>query len=210
MTGASSFDTEEALIETIKGLFIGNDKTDIGSAYHKIIEGEATIMGTGLVADNIFFTSEQAAPALEFKARHKSMIHEVSVTKFYESRCGTIQVSARADGLKGREIRDTKLKFRAPDFQEYIDSYQWRYYEDMLGLDLFYYDIFEAKGFAEFGYGSVRTLPGVIIEPHEPLQCVRYRNMGEDCRSMLNDFLDYIENRNFWSLLKTVPDLVPA
>lgn len=210
MASVSPRDTEEELIQTIKRVFEGNFMTEIGGAFHKIIEGEAVIMNGGLVADNIYFTTEQAHPALLFKSRHKNMVHEVPVTKIYDSRFGPVLISGKVDGLEGREVQDTKCKFSRPDFQEYIDSYQWRFYEDMLGLDLFYYDFFEIKGFVEFGTGTVRTLPDVTIEAYERLQCVRYRNMGEDCRSMLNDFLDYIANRNFWSLLKTVPDLVTA
>lgn len=210
MASVSPRDTEEELIQTIKGVFEGNDMTEIGGAYHKIIEGEAVIMNGGLVANDIYFTVEQANPALAFKARHKHLIHEVPVTKVYESRIGPVLISGRVDGLEGREIQDTKCKFRPPDLQEYIDSYQWRYYQDMLGLDLLYYDFFEVKGFKELSFGSPRLLPDVTIEVHERLQCVRYRNMREDCLSMLNDFLDYIDNRNFWSLLKTVPDPIAA
>ena len=38
VVGASEYDTEQALLEAIKGVFTGNDKTRTGSCYHKIIE----------------------------------------------------------------------------------------------------------------------------------------------------------------------------
>lgn len=207
MVGASSYDTEAALLETIKGIFLGNDKTDIGGAYHKIMEGEAQVFDDSLLADNIFFTPEQARPALAFRERHKHMIHEIPVTKVYETRIGPVLVSGRIDGQEGKETEDKKCKFREPDFREYTDSYQWRYYLDMLGTDLFYYDLFEVRGFTRFGFqGSVRTLPGVTFHAHERHQCVRYQQLPGDCRSMLNDFLDYIELRQLWPFLKQTQD----
>ncbi len=209
MVGVSARDTEAELIESIKGVFEGNDMTRVGGAYHKIIELEASIVEDGLLADDILFTHEQAAPAIQFRGHHKNMIPEVPVTKVYETRRGPILASGRVDGLEGKQIRDTKCKFRPPDYQEYIDSYQWRFYVDMLGLDTFYYDFFEFKGFDSLQGDRPFLLPGVTIQGHEPLQCVRYRHMAEDCRSMLNDFLEYIDNRNLWPLLKTVPDPTP-
>jgi hypothetical protein len=206
MTSASERDTEEELIQTIKGIFIGNDLTDIGGAYHKIIEGEATVMTTGLVADNIFFTTAQALAALDFKARHKNLVHEVPVKKVYETSFGPILITGRVDGLDGREIQDTKCKFGFIDFQQYLDSYQWRFYEDMLDLDLLYYDVFEVRGFEEFGAGIPRTLPDVTFQLHDRLPCNRYSQLHDDCRSMVEDFLGYIDNRKFWTLLKVATE----
>ena len=210
MVSASPRDTEEELLQTIKGIFLGNDLTMVGGGYHKIIEGEAQIVEGGLVADDIFFTAEQARAGLEFKSRHKHMIHEVSISKDYQTKFGPVRVSGRVDGMEGRVIRDAKCKFRSPDFQGYIDSYQWRYYEDILLLDCFYYDLFEVKGFKALTGALPYQLPGVSFHAHDPLQCVRYPNLGGDCLAMLNDFLEYIDLRNYWPALKTVPDQVAA
>lgn len=206
ITNASPRDTEEELLESIKGTFEGNDMTDIGEAYHEVIEGKAQVVDDGVVANNIFLTASQIAPALEFRNRHKHMIHEIPVTKIYQTRFGDILVSGRIDGQEGLETEDKKCKFRPPNFQEYSDSYQWRYYLDMLGNNTFFYDLFEVQGFKGFGPGTPRTLPGVSFHAHDRLQCVRYLRMTDDCLAMLNDFLDYIELRNLWSHLKKVPD----
>lgn len=214
MTQASSFDTEASLIESIKGVFIGNDKTRVGSAYHKIIEQEAVIVDGGLVAEadgvRIFFTDDQALPAVEFKAQHPTMIHEIPVTKVYETKIGPVLISGRIDGLEGRYVQDTKCKFRAPNFQEYVDSYQWRYYLDMLELSTFLYDLFEIRGFNALEGNQPYTLAGVTFHPNDRLQCNWYTGLRTDCRLMLQEFLDYIELRNLWPYLKKAPEPVTS
>lgn len=204
ITGASAYDTEEALIETIKGIFIGNNKTAIGGAFHKIIEGDYLFNWESklTVADNIAFTSPQAQPALTYRCDHPGMIHEVPTTKWYVTAKGMVMISGRIDGVEGMHVHDAKTKFRSVDLMEYHDSYQWRYYLDMTGLNRFFYDLFEVKGFEQFSGGNPLTLPDVQFIPHEPYQCLRYPGMEEDCLTLLNEFMDYIEMRDFFHLLK--------
>jgi hypothetical protein len=210
ITDASPFDTEASLLESIKGIFLGNDKTRVGSCYHKIIEQEAHIVDGGLVAEadgvQIFFSDQQALPAVEFKRRHYHMIHEVPATKICDTKIGPVLLSARIDGLEGLHVQDTKTKFRPVDLVQYADSYQWRYYLDMLGLDTFYYDVFEVCGFEALSGGQPFTLPGVIFRDPVRLECLRYPHMGDDCRLMLQEFLEYIQDRNLWQFLKVVPE----
>lgn len=106
MNDESSFDTEESLIESLKGLFIGNDKTRFGSAYHKIIEGDFYTSDEDVVivnseANHFVFSMEQSSPAIEFKASHPLMVHEMNVSKVYETVYFPIQVSGRIDGIEG-------------------------------------------------------------------------------------------------------------
>lgn len=202
MNEVSSFDTEESLIESIKGIFMGNDKTMVGGAFHKIIEGDYKNVKGRVVADDVSFTKEQANVALTYKVQHKFMIHEISMRKIYETNYFPIQVSARTDGTEGLNVRDAKTKFRSPDYQEYIDSSQWKFYLDMLETNTFYYDLFEVKNFPESLHHPIVLPKEVEFIPHEPLQCIRYETMLPDIMKILNDFLDYMHNRNFVHLLK--------
>lgn len=208
MTNASSFDTEQDLLESIKGLFYGNDKTKFGSAFGKIIEeGDVlrkTVNGTpGYLVDGIFFNEALAAPAVEYRARHPHMVYEVPVSKIYKVGDMEVYVSGRTDGIEGAQTRDVKCKFRSPDFQEYHDSYQWRFYLDMLGLDVFYYDVFEIIGFNAF-YGELNILQDISIIPYEPFYCKSYQGMSQDCSILLNQFFAYIEQRDLFQFLKTI------
>ena len=204
MNNVSDWDTEEALIETLKGLFFGNDKTKTGSAYHKIIEGDFNLIKeSGIVyADDIAFSIEQALPALNFRAEHMGMVHEITVSKEYEVGDGVIQVSGRIDGLEGIEVRDTKTKYKAIDFQEYLESCQWKFYLDMLQLDTFHYDVFEVKDFQALTGKTPYFLPDVKFMPVESLTCYSYSRLQTDCHILLNQFMQYIDNRNFYHLLK--------
>lgn len=205
MTGASSFDTEEALIESIKGIFLGNDKTKTGGAFHKVIEGDY-VAGphSYVIADGIAFTPAQAEPAFRYKSQHPAMIHEVNVKKIYQVGEYQIYLSGRIDGAEGLHIRDAKTKFRSIDWQEYLDSYQWRYYLDMQNTDVFFYDVFEVRYFNDLRGNPPYTLPGVEFLPAETIKCERYDSMEADCLQLLHEFMGYIDNRNFYHLLKVV------
>lgn len=203
MNEVSPYDTEESLIQTLSGEFKGNDKTKIGSAFHKLIEGDYTKQGAMYLADDILFLKEQAAPALRFRKEHPVMIHEVPLYKVYETSYFPIQVSGRVDGLDGTQIHDHKCKFSYVKWQEYTDSVQWKVYLDIMGTDTFLYNVFEVRGFVQLT-GSAPFDLGQAVEfvPHEPMPCTRYASMEQDVQGLLDDFLGYIHNRNFFHYLK--------
>lgn len=207
MTEASSFDTEEALIETLTGEFKGNDKTKIGGAFHKIIEERRTDITwindePGYLVDEIFFTIPQGDPALIYRDSHPLMVHEISISKPYTTSLGKIVISGRIDSIEGAEVWDAKTKFRSPDLQEYYDSYQWRFYLDIMGLDVFWYQLFEVKGFKALTDAPPYVLPNVRIIPHDPFKCTRYIHLQADCLNLLQEFMNYIDSKNFYHLLK--------
>jgi hypothetical protein len=204
---ASPFDTEANLIESLKGLFTGNDKTKTGSAYHKIIEGEYE-QTNGIVfvtADKLrfAFTPGQAKPALDFRKAHPSMANEIDVRAIYETNFGPIQISGRVDVLEGATCRDIKTLYRSLSESEYTDSIQWKFYCDMLGINQFYYDVFEFRGFDQLPSAEIMYIgKDVDVIYHDPIGCLWYPDAKQECQSLLNLFLDYINNRNFFHLLK--------
>lgn len=212
--GVSEMDTEERLVEKLKGLFTGNPKTRIGSAFHSIIEiGRKAIHlesspevkePTNIVLvgeDKIRMTMQQTDIFLKYRRAHPVMIHEIPLFKVYDTpRLGQIMITAKTDGIEGRIIRDAKVKFRKPDYVEYLDSFQWRFYQDIMGLDTFYYDIFEVIGFNQEERPA--DISSCIIEEHEPLRCDRYIKLAADCQNLVTDFLEYIHLRDFFTHLK--------
>lgn len=198
--------TEEELIETLQGTFTGNEKTEFGSAYHAIIEGNYKVgEDVEVFCDGkaFTFTQDQAEPAFEYRKQHPSMIHEMAVQKVVETNFGPIQLTARVDGIEGQHVRDIKTRFRNVVQADYTDSIQWKAYLMMLDLDVFFYDVFEVKHF--------ETQYPVQIVYHEPIPCIRYEGMQDEVYLVLNTFLEYIENRNFWHLLKPaieVPEFI--
>ncbi|MEA5110404.1 hypothetical protein SDC9_37002 [bioreactor metagenome] len=200
--GLTQFDTEEALLDAITGKFIGNDKTRIGGAFHKIIEKYNREFVSGeLFTDGIYFSQEQAQVAVNYKNEHPNMVPEVPIFKKYDAGDLIIQVSARADGVEGLCIRDAKTKFSPPSAIEYINSFQWRFYLDMFQVPVFYYDLFEICNYTGI-YNN--RLPGVVIVPYEPLECLAYDRLAEDVHQLVRDFAEYIRIKNFTHLLKQV------
>jgi hypothetical protein len=220
----SSFDTEEALLETIAGTFTGNDKTRVGSAFHKIIEVPGSTYGivkedkkgnsnNYRVSEGIAFPLHVAAQATQYRCAHPLSIYEVPVRKVYELKKYSILISGRMDSLEGVQIRDAKTKFRAPtDLSDYTDSLQWMLYLDMLGLKVFHFDIFEVKRFKELveEESGICYLEGIDMVAHDPITCYAYNAMHEYIMYMLERFMEYIEFRNLFHLLKPAHAPVPA
>ena len=203
--GLTQFDTEEALIQAIRGLFTGNDKTKTGGAFHKVIEGEYKVLDSEeewVLADEFLFTRSQAAPAIAYKKAHPSMIHEIPVNKIYSVGDYAVKVSGRVDGLEGMHVRDPKTIYKTPNLQDYIDSYQWRYYLELLGLDVFYYDVFEVRGFKSLPSKMPYVLARVEFLAPVDIQCLRYTDMDKDCEVLLREFMSYIESKNLLHILK--------
>lgn len=206
MAGASGFDTEESLIECITGKFTGNPKTHFGGAYHQILEGDfQKISPTKVKAGSYVFTAAQAKAALDYRKKHPGITHEMSIRKIYDSKYFPIQITGRVDAAEGLAIRDTKTKFGHIDWQDYIDSCQWKTYLSVLEADVFFYDLFLVKGFEDQFITTPEGLaipPDVIIEAQEPLKCLRYAEMEYDIISLMNEFLDYLNRKNIVHLLK--------
>lgn len=208
MDGVSSYDSEESLIDSLKGLFKGNDKTDFGGAYHQVIEGNCeNFSGNIYVKDRngkeYVFTPAQAAPALIYKRNHPAMVHEMNLHQVYETVYGPLQVTARIDGIEGIIVRDIKTRFKSlQNDEDYRHSIQWKLYLDMLGLNTFYFDVFEVKNFDALPSKKPFIMPAVEIVAHDPIECMIYEYMHDEIITLLNDFLQYLNNRNISSLLK--------
>lgn len=203
MCEASPFDTEASLLEGIKGIFVGNPKTEFGSAYHSVLEGKFKPARNGSVwARGFTFSQDQAAPALRYRREHADIISEVQISKEYYTKFFPIQVSGRVDSIEGLHVRDSKTKYRSIDWHDYVDSCQWKFYLDMLNAESFYYDVFEIKGFPDHATMDMKMYPGVRVLEPESFNCVRYQGMTSEIITLLNDFLEYVADRNLWQFMK--------
>lgn len=212
----TTFDTEAALVECLQGKFTGTSKTMFGGAFHKLLEGDYTHDPERNVyhADGCLFTHEQALPALRYREQHPNLTREMPLPrKLYETNYFPVQVSGRVDAVEGLFIRDTKCKFRAPDFAEYIDSCQWKFYLDMLDADVFYYDVFRVNMFpgddTRNPYTAGILFPKIEVQEHETLECFRTTDMRAELQTILNDFMDYVHDRRLLGYLRLVSDDEP-
>lgn len=200
---SETYDTEESLIDNLTVTFKGNDLTNIGSAGHYLVEiGEQG----NFVSDEVIFskfgvkmTTEQKQLFFDHAQQMKPFVPEVWHKKVFNTSRGEVLVSGTCDVLQGTIIRDTKCKFRSPSMMDYFDSYQWRFYLSMFGLDRFMYDVFEFTG------NNFRDVTLFELKQHEPFECLRYPKMETDLVKLIDEFLDWVEFRNLGCYLKTKP-----
>lgn len=200
-----TYDNEQSMIEKLSGGFTGNNKTEIGTAFHAIIENFGTVKQE--TEQSIFekygvkFSNEQGSIAQDHSSNLKPFIPEVFHSKIFDTNYGQIEITAHTDVLQGNTLRDTKTKFRSPEYLEYYNSFQWRIYLSIFGLDRFIYDIFEFIGYKD---EMLKDVSKLTLKQHDPFECLRYENMETDIIILLNDFMEWIEFRKLTHLLTNV------
>lgn len=205
---------EQSVIDSISGEFKGNNKTRIGTAGHKFVE---------LGGDCLFTDSNDSIPIItiddEYYSRYSwgqlktldnhrrenlpHAFHEQKYGKEFQTKHYPICVGGTIDVIHGITLRDTKFVFRKPDYSNYTESVQWKMYLEFTGLDIFYFDLFEFKGYKDEMKLNVSLLE---MEQHEPLECIRYKNMEQDNQRLVNEFIDWIELKGLKSLLMNKND----
>ncbi len=108
-------------------------------------------------------------------------------------RYGNLIVTGKSDAIHGRNITDYKTTayFRP---EGYLTGYQWRYYLDLFGADIFSWPIFEIK--------QHKKRPNIYtVENYHLLTATRYPAMHDDCMALANDF---------YNCFKNIPEAVPA
>jgi len=205
MAGTSDWDTEASVIEAIEGKFKGNEKTNIGKAFHSIIEkyGRDELLLPELVdpETSVTFTAEQAQVALDYRKREPAE-REVPSSKVYQARNLEFKVTCRTDALQGFLVRDVKVIFKEFDHKVYKyfeNSSQWKFYLDIFEAAAFYYDVFEVKGFSGL-YNN--RLGNAQIIAHDPFNFLPFDTMQEELYDLVKFFGDWVELRNLTHLFK--------
>lgn len=189
---------EPNVIDTLKGVERYNVKAAYGSAGHAIIENPlACKVEGGYKVDDFFFTDQQAAPLIKFHSEHPLMTREVPISKAYDLQNCTLLITGTTDHIEGIICRDTKFKFSSFDVQDFMDSYQYRLYLDMLGMKHFIYDFFPVKSF-----NGMEDMSKSVIKECEPMPLVAYKGMQEDIYSMLNEVMDFVQAKGLEQYLK--------
>lgn len=213
--------SEQDVIDNLTGVFTGNDYTRIGSAFHRIVEGNTEgveKIGEG-VRTFLYYGKEMQEPvpvgrkfnidgydvcldvpqckvALKYKDEYPDAFHEIR--EFMDF--GDIVVTGCADMIDGFEIRDIKTKYSQPNDSDYINSAQWRFYLEMFGAETFHFDLFCFDGYNKEKHGmDVRGLPLTRYSP--PITCYYYNGMVEDNRRLIEEFVKWAKCRGVYNLL---------
>lgn len=202
------YNNEQTFLATLMGKFVQIDHAKYGECFHAIVEGIAQrVLLTGEKPQQVYKYKEvmipdaQAQHAIDYGARHAGGISELAVSKRYSTRWCDLIVTGRLDKLIGNWIRDCKTKYSSPDMQEdYIDSAQWKFYLDMMDLDVFWYDVFQVSGF-----NALSDMLTAKIKPLEPMYCVRYPELPEDIQSVMEEFVEYVQFKNLQQWIEVSP-----
>jgi len=198
-----SWNTEDKLIETIKGIYLANVKANFGEFGHLIIEkpkeNRAYLSNGeyGFKWKGFELTQAQAVPLIHHAADHPLWSREIPLAKVYELPNCKLILTGTCDAIEGIECRDTKLKFSSFDVSDFLVSFQWRAYLDMLGLKTFHYDFFRV-----FNFQVKQDCLKARIEPCESMTCYWYEEMNRDVVSMLTEFVEYCQYRQLTDYLK--------
>lgn len=213
--------TEQDVIDSVTGVFTGNEYTRIGTAFHRIVEGDTKgveKIGEG-VRTFLYYGKEVQEPvpagrkfnidgydvcldvpqckvALAYKDEYPDAFHEVREFSEYEG----IMVTGCADMIDGFEIRDIKTKYSQPNDADYINSVQWRFYLEMFGSETFHFDLFCFDGYNKEKHGmDVRGLPLTRYNP--PITCHWYNGIHQDNRNLVSEFIKWAKCRDVYDLL---------
>jgi hypothetical protein len=200
---SENYDTEAQLIESLSGKFEGNDKTNIGSAFHYCIENynyeitpEPIIKLFGVTLNQ-----NQINQAINHAAKLGTFTPEIRLPKTFKTKYGDLSVTGQTDVLQGLILRDTKVTFKPRTFEYYFNSAQWKIYLSIFGLDKFYYDVFEVQGYDEI---MGRDISNCTIKQYEPIECLRYEQMEKDIETLIYNFCEWVEYRCLWHLIPEI------
>lgn len=214
--------TEQQVIDSITGTFTGNELTRIGTAFHRIVEGDTkgvekvdagfrTYLYYGKEVQepipagrkfdidgyDVILDVAQCKVALKYKDEYPSALHEIREYMDF----GEYVITGCADMVDGFEIRDIKTKYSDPTDSDYIDSAQWRFYLEMFGAETFHFDLFQFIDYNKDKHGT--DVRGLDLKRYEPaITCHYYNGMEEDNRRLIDEFIK-------WAKCREVYDLIP-
>lgn len=141
-----------------------------GTAFHKALEMAPDGEHDVLYANGYAFQLPDATLVLP-------TIRELRAFGNY----GPLQVTGCVDALQGKRVDDHKTTARF-DPDRYLNGYSWRFYLDLLGADVFRWNVFE-----------IRELKPMVYEVADPqiLETYRYPEMHADCMRLAADFYEF-------------------
>jgi len=159
----------EDLIERLT-MFQPTEPMLAGTAFHKALETAKPGDYDTLHANGYTFQLPDATLALP-------AIRELRAYGNY----GPLQVTGCVDCLHGKTVIDHKTTGRF-DADRYLAGYQWRFYLDLFGADVFRWDVYE-----------IREIKPHVYEVADPqtLQQFRYPGLHDDCARLAAEFYDF-------------------
>jgi hypothetical protein len=184
--------TEDALLDSIKGVWVPNHKVSLGSAFGKVLEDPDRYLAPGgfrIKQDGeIFeFSRDVIEPCLAVIDRRG--VFEAKAVKAY----GPHDVASKADHLLGADLSEFKTTLSTFDFDKYANSCQWR----------FMADAFQPRRITYHVFCLSEAMNDVIeLRSIETFRLYPYPGLSGDCAGLVEAFADYVTARGLDGVLK--------
>lgn len=176
--------TEDELIATVRGEFVGNHKVWLGLAFGAVLEHPAKFRVDGgfrveklRCPETFEFADAVMNPVFELIA--DGTVFEAKGMKRY----GEHDVVAKADQLAGSHLIETKATLGYFDFDKYAESYQWRFMADIFEPSRITYRVV-CLDESDTGVISLRAVESFALYP--------YPSVHEDCARLVREFESYV------------------
>lgn len=168
--------TTEAFIDKLLKLESPDNfiKADAGSAVHKLFEmsNYGELLNAYKVNDWLITIPSD----VDFNI-HVPYMREISVSGVIAG----ITVRGRVDSMDGTKVHDIKTTGQI-NIDNYINSYQWKCYLLMTGLDKFVYDIIKVNVKEE--------IKKITLMDYVKLELYSYSNMRKDVENLISEYHD--------------------
>lgn len=156
----------DTLLARLRGQTEASEAMIAGTAFHKALElaplGPATFLHALGYTFNFAADMELAIP----------LVREVRASKVYAGPDYAITVSGQLDAIHGKRVEDHKTTGRF-DPERYLNGYQWRFYLDIFGANVFRWNVFEIS--------ATELSTAWDVFAHHTLEQFRYPGMEQDC-----------------------------
>lgn len=165
-----------------------------GSAFDSIMEdpGRYRASDGSYLCEGVAFPADVIVPCLAILALTPGGIFQVKTTKDYIVDGEPVTVVGKADRIIGTVVRDTKTCGSSFDADGYADSCQWRFYCDIFQASAFVYDVFLLH----------ERAAGLVFAGYHELPLYPYPALGQDCQSLVTDFVRYARLRHLEQYLQ--------
>lgn len=187
----------EDLLKRIKGEEEPSIFMECGTAFHEIFENPEKFYDSNqhLYISSKGFKFDADSLALYTEIIPREGLHEVFGIKIFDIPGAQIGVTGKADILLGYDIIELKTTWKPIDFDNYSNSYQWRFYLSIFSQNtpeywLVDYNVFQLKK-------SKDDIMSVI--DYYNFKFHNYPNLENDLIDILRDFIKFIDKLNLTS-----------
>lgn len=181
----------EAFLQRMRGLDPPSEAMQAGTAFHRVLElAKPGCFDEPIVVDgHTFHVDADITLALP-------TVREIRASRTYSNARHSIGVSGQVDAIDGMVVTDHKTTGQF-DPERYLSGYQWRYYLDIFGADIFRWNVFELRkeGYREYA----------VTAFHRLVQ-YRYPGMREDCSRLALDLAEFAA----WNMPERCAAVMPA